>query len=138
MKSLDSGGCISNLGASILFFTNTLFDSCLSGMFGGALYTSGINITDQLIIKNSKSKIGGGAFVGSPQCNAKGIDKINFYNDSNSATISSQKAVIVKIGQDMEMIYVLKAIQELNVQYVILMVNFGEENHMDNKAISNV
>ncbi|KAL4511559.1 hypothetical protein ABPG73_008637 [Tetrahymena malaccensis] len=63
MKSLDSGGCVSNLGASILFFTNTLFDSCWSGMFGGALYSSGINITDQIIIKNSKSKIGGGAFV---------------------------------------------------------------------------
>ncbi|KAL4485013.1 hypothetical protein ABPG74_020190 [Tetrahymena malaccensis] len=100
MKSLDSGGCISNLGASILFFTNTLFDSCLSGMFGGALYTSGINITDQLIIKNSKSKIGGGAFVGSPQCNAKGIDKINFYNDSNSATISSQQYFICTLQQD--------------------------------------
>ncbi|KAL4485014.1 hypothetical protein ABPG74_020191 [Tetrahymena malaccensis] len=100
MKSLDSGGCVSNLGASILFFTNTLFDSCWSGMFGGALYSSGINITDQIIIKNSKSKIGGGAFVGNTQCNVSGLNKIIFLNDSNTATISSQQYFICTLQQD--------------------------------------
>ncbi|EAS06356.2 transmembrane protein, putative (macronuclear) [Tetrahymena thermophila SB210] len=93
MKSLDSGGCFSNIGSAFLIFTNTVFDSCYSGMFGGALYSSTLKVTDQLIIKNSKSKIGGGAFLGSESCGAaiNNLEKINFFNDSNTATISSQQ-----------------------------------------------
>ncbi|EAS06355.2 transmembrane protein, putative (macronuclear) [Tetrahymena thermophila SB210] len=93
MKSLDSGGCFSNQASAVLIFTNTVFDSCQSGMFGGALYSSSLKVTDQLIIKNSKSKIGGGAFLGSQSCagNVNDLEKINFFNDSNAATISSQQ-----------------------------------------------
>ncbi|KAL4485012.1 hypothetical protein ABPG74_020189 [Tetrahymena malaccensis] len=90
MNSIDSGGCISNQGKTLLQFSNTMFDSCQSGMFGGAIYSLGINVTDQLIIKNSRSKIGGGIFVCNEVCwVGGGLDKINYFN--NTATISSQQ-----------------------------------------------
>ncbi|KAL4501506.1 hypothetical protein ABPG72_021313 [Tetrahymena utriculariae] len=91
MKSIDSGGCIGNLGQNLLQFSNTSFDSCQSGMFGGAIYSFGLNVTDELIIKNSRSKIGGGIFISSEQARVHGLDKINYINDSNTATISSQQ-----------------------------------------------
>ncbi|KAL4501507.1 hypothetical protein ABPG72_021314 [Tetrahymena utriculariae] len=123
MRSLDSGGCISNLGTTVLFFTKTIFDSCLSGMFGGAIYTVAINVEDQLIIKNSKSKIGGGAFLGSQACNLSGFEKINFFNDSNKATISSQQYFYCTLQPDYYKyvncnLFELDSIYQLNVELI--------------------
>ncbi|EAS01860.2 transmembrane protein, putative (macronuclear) [Tetrahymena thermophila SB210] len=91
MKSVSSGGCISNLGVAMLEFTKTIFDTCQSQMFGGAIYSANLNVTDELIVQNCKSKIGGGAFLGLRAEDKMLLDaeKIKFIN--NKATVSSQQ-----------------------------------------------
>ncbi|KAL4432274.1 hypothetical protein ABPG74_020242 [Tetrahymena malaccensis] len=92
MKSLDSGGCFKILGRGLLEFTNSLFDSCQTDMFGGALYTNQLSITDEITVQNCKSKVGGGAFFGDQYHNKIDYNKVKFIN--NSATVSSQQYFI--------------------------------------------
>ncbi|EAR92154.2 transmembrane protein, putative (macronuclear) [Tetrahymena thermophila SB210] len=121
MKSLDSGGCIKNWGFGILQFTNTTFDSCQSDMFGGALYTGTLSITDEIKISNCKSKIGGGAFLGNKAYQQIDYDKIKYFN--NSATVSSQQYFICTSQPDDRMMYncnlfEFDSIYELNAELV--------------------
>ncbi|KAL4445922.1 hypothetical protein ABPG74_010914 [Tetrahymena malaccensis] len=89
MKTRGSGGCICNFSPKKLLFSNTLFDSCQSGMFGGAILSINLGILDQITIQNCKSKIGGGVFTGHNGYQQISIDRVNFVN--NTATISSQQ-----------------------------------------------
>ncbi|KAL4480167.1 hypothetical protein ABPG74_020683 [Tetrahymena malaccensis] len=119
MKSIDSGGCISNQADVILSFNNTLFDNCQSGMFGGAIFSSNLQVEDQLTIQNSKSKIGGGFF----SIFFTDFKKINFANNSNTATISSQQYFICTMQPDKQKqatcnLFEIDSIYELNSELI--------------------
>ncbi|KAL4481005.1 hypothetical protein ABPG72_014473 [Tetrahymena utriculariae] len=121
MKSLDSGGCINNSGYGILELTNIVFDSCQSNMFGGALYTASLNITDEITIQNCKSKIGGGAFLANKEYNTITYDKIKYIN--NYATISSQQYFICTEQADDRRtincnLFEIDSIYELNAELI--------------------
>ncbi|KAL4480166.1 hypothetical protein ABPG74_020682 [Tetrahymena malaccensis] len=119
MKSIDSGGCISNQADIMLIFNNTLFDNCQSGMFGGAIFSSNFQVEDQLTIQNSKSKIGGGFF----SIYFTDFQKINFANNSNTATISSQQYFICTEQPDKQKqatcnLFEIDSIYELNSELI--------------------
>ncbi|KAL4477794.1 hypothetical protein ABPG73_019092 [Tetrahymena malaccensis] len=123
MKNIDSGGCISNFANTQLVFSNTLFDSCQSGMFGGAIFSSSLKIIDQITIRNCKSKIGGGVFSGHKAYSTIDIEKVNFANNSNTATISSQQYFICTHQPDFYKyancnLFEIDSIYELNTDLV--------------------